>query len=348
MAKISIIVPVYNVEQYLPKCLDSLIHQSYRDLEIICVNDDSPDHSSQILDKYAREDRRIKVITQNNTGLSGARNTGIKYVTGDYVMFVDSDDWIDLETCERAVRAIQETKADLVFWSYVREFQDASKDRIFPWEDGEIFEGDRFRKEIHRRQCGLIGEELSRPETGDSLVTAWGKLYSAEKLRASMATFVDTKLIGTEDALFNLHALGHFERAVYIKRTFYHYRKTNSTSLTKGYKKQLPEQWGRLFDMMREYVEENDLPLEYGQALQNRISLSIIGLGLNVLAAPCSQKHKLKMIRDIISTQRYRRAISTLELKYFPIHWKLFFVCARYKNSVCLYMLLNAIKKCIG
>ena len=86
--KISIIVPVYNVEKYLPKCLDSLINQTYKNLEIICVNDETPDGSLQILEDYARKDNRIKIVSQKNQGLSGARNTGAKYVTGE-VLRVD-------------------------------------------------------------------------------------------------------------------------------------------------------------------------------------------------------------------------------------------------------------------
>ena len=95
---ISIIVPVYNVEAYLPQCLDSLINQTYQDLEIICVNDGSTDGSLEILQKYQSKDKRIKVVSQKNQGLSGARNTGISQATGEWIMFVDSDDYL-LKDC---------------------------------------------------------------------------------------------------------------------------------------------------------------------------------------------------------------------------------------------------------
>lgn len=98
--KISIIVPVYNVEKYLPKCLDSLVNQTYANIEIICVNDGSPDNSLQILEEYARKDERIKIINQQNQGVSVARNVGIDNATGDYILFVDADDWLDTKACE--------------------------------------------------------------------------------------------------------------------------------------------------------------------------------------------------------------------------------------------------------
>lgn len=346
--KISIIVPVYNVEAYLPQCLDSLINQTYGNLEIICVNDGSPDGSGEILREYAVRDARVYIIEQVNQGLSGARNTGLKYATGEFIMFVDSDDWIDTRTCEIAIAAAKENDADLVFWSYTREFQTVSKDRLLYWDDGEVFEKKRLQAEIHRRQCGLVGVELKHPETADSLVTAWGKLYSAEKLRNSKAEFVDTKKIGTEDALFNLHALGYFERAVYIKQPLYHYRKTNDASLTSNYKQKLSHQWDCLFDLMQEYIAKNHLPTEYTQALRNRISLSVVGLGLNIMSAPASGREKISMIKDVIFAPRYREAVQTLELCYFPIHWKVFYLCAKWRNAVGVYALLGIIQKIIS
>ena len=112
---ISVIVPVYNVEKYLSKCLDSIINQTYKNLEIICVDDGSTDSSPMILEEYAQKDSRIKIITRQNGGLSSARNTGVKNATGEFVSFVDSDDWIDLETYEKAIRHFSEG-VDSVCW----------------------------------------------------------------------------------------------------------------------------------------------------------------------------------------------------------------------------------------
>ena len=95
MAKISIIVPVYNTEKFLEKCLNSLINQTLKDIEIICINDGSTDNSLQILEKFANKDKRIQIINQTNSGPSIARNIGIKKAVGEYIGFVDSDDWVD-------------------------------------------------------------------------------------------------------------------------------------------------------------------------------------------------------------------------------------------------------------
>ena len=103
MPKISVIVPVYNVEKYLARCLDSIINQTLADIEIICINDGSTDNSLEILNDYAKKDSRIKIIDQTNAGLSCARNAGMQIAQGEYIGFVDSDDWIDLDFYEKLV-----------------------------------------------------------------------------------------------------------------------------------------------------------------------------------------------------------------------------------------------------
>ncbi len=114
MPKISIIVPVYNVKKYLSKCLDSLINQTLKDIEIICVNDGSTDNSLDILNEYAKKDERIVVINKENSGPGASRNLGIEKATGEYIQFVDSDDWIEKETCEICYKKAKEHDVDMI------------------------------------------------------------------------------------------------------------------------------------------------------------------------------------------------------------------------------------------
>ena len=111
---LSVIVPVYRVETYLPKCLDSLVGQTYADLEIILVDDGSPDRSGAICDEYAARDSRIVVIHQENRGASQARNAGLDRATGEFVAFVDSDDYLDFSMYENLMKAVVEYDADIV------------------------------------------------------------------------------------------------------------------------------------------------------------------------------------------------------------------------------------------
>ena len=140
---ISIIVPIYKVEQYLPRCIDSLINQTYRNIEIILVDDGSPDRCGEICDSYAKVDPRIIVVHKENGGLSDARNKGIDIATGDFVMFVDSDDWLESSCCETVVSSFNYNHADIVSFGIqlvgdnkVYETQVVTSPRLFTPREG--------------------------------------------------------------------------------------------------------------------------------------------------------------------------------------------------------------------
>ena len=118
MLKISVIIPVYNVEKYLDKCLESLINQSFTDMEFICINDGSTDNSLEILNRYAKKDNRFIIIDKKNEGVSKARNIGLENATGDYIMFLDSDDAYAPDLCEKVVEKIKTENPDIVVWGH--------------------------------------------------------------------------------------------------------------------------------------------------------------------------------------------------------------------------------------
>ena len=162
---ISVIIPVYNVEPYLRKCLDSIVNQTYRDLEILVVDDGSTDGSGAICDSYAEKDERVVVFHTENRGLSAARNLGLDNAKGEWINFLDSDDWMDSECFEFAISVAEDKKADLVFWGYVKEYENHSIEKHFPWDDLLVFEKEQVRYQLHRRLFGLIGDELSHLDT---------------------------------------------------------------------------------------------------------------------------------------------------------------------------------------
>ena len=126
MPQISVVVPVYNVEKYLRECLDSLANQTFEDFEVICVNDGSDDSSPDILEEYASEDERFKIVSQENKGLSGARNTGMNYIKGRYLLFLDSDDWLELNALELLYNHANALNSEMVIFPY-RYFNQETK-----------------------------------------------------------------------------------------------------------------------------------------------------------------------------------------------------------------------------
>lgn len=335
---VSIIVPVYNTEKYISECLHSVTQQSYPHIEIIAVDDGSTDNSLSILNEISATDNRLKVFSQRNQGVSAARNLALKKATGEYIMFVDADDWIAPSTIEECLQAIGD--ADICFFAYIREFGNRSLPKpLFP--QTHIFI-EKECKQLQRRMIGPIDEELANPDMLDSLGTIWGKLYRRDILDGT--SFIDLKIIGTaEDSLFNCNILKKVQKAVYINKAFYHYRKFNSGAETKKYKPQLPQQWNKLFDYMKATVAD-----EMSQkALYNRIALSIIGLGLNECLSSNTLEEKIKNIAEIINQPHYREAYKKLDLTYFPIHWKVFFFAAKHNMKRMLMLLVLCIKKII-
>ncbi|GLB58983.1 glycosyltransferase family 2 protein [Cytobacillus sp. NCCP-133] len=343
---ISIIIPIYNAEKYLRKCLDSLIRQTFTDIEIICVDDESTDNSGRILEEYAKNDHRIVVVSQKNTGASGARNTGMKISRGKYIMFVDSDDWLDLETCETAYRIAKDYMADVVMWSYVREYQEQSKPKVIFTENLIEFDKEEVKEKLFRFYLGPLGKELSKPENMESLNPVCMKLYKTSLIKENNIELYDIKKIGTgEDGLFNLQLFKYVEKAVFINKYFYHYRKSNTESITTKYNTEKYHQWQHLFDVMETYIMQQNLDNIHHTALNNRIALSIIGLGLNILDSDKSGIAKVREIKKILSTGRYRKAYRQLPIRYFPIHWALFFTFAKLNFATGIYTLLSFMKK---
>ena len=343
MAQISVIVPVYKTEQYLSACVDSILHQSYSDLEVILVDDGSPDNCPQICDDYVQRDERVRVIHQINAGVAAARNAGLDAACGEYITFVDSDDWIDVCTCEKAVFKAEEHAADLVMWPYIREFPNRSAPKVIFSEEKTFHEAEC--RELQRRMVGLLGTELAHPENADALCTVWGKLYLRELIAQNDIHFTDLQRIGTyEDGLFNLHYLAHVKNATYIPDYLSHYRK--NSGMTSKYRNKLALQWKNLFSDMRGYIEKGGYGSDFEQALNNRISLSIIGLGLNAVAL--TNRKALAEIRNILSDKEYRAAVKTLPMRYFPPHWWVFFACCKLDFSVGVFVLLKCMERIKG
>ncbi|MGN0335148.1 MAG: glycosyltransferase family 2 protein [Lachnospiraceae bacterium] len=346
MPLVSVIIPVYNTKKYLVECLDSVCAQTYPKLEIIVVDDGSTDDPGVLLQEYSQKDDRIRVITQKNQGLSAARNRGLESSSGEYLMFLDSDDWIDENTCVSAIQIMADTKSDVILWSYMKEYPTSSKpvyllgDKTCAWNESKI-------KTLYKQMIGLQNEQLREPQKTDSLITAWGKLYRRSII--GDIRFVDTKIIGTEDALFNIQVFSKVKRAAYTPNPFSHYRKTNSDSLTRKYKGQLVYQWQELYRRVKIQLDSENASSEYYQALSNRIALGLIGLGLNLAEDDrLNFTQKRQELKKILQMSHYQVALASLPLNYFPIHWKLFFACAKQGWSFPLSVLLLMMNRMRG
>ena len=342
---ISVIVPVYNVEKYLNRCIDSILNQTFKQIEIILVDDGSTDNSPIICDEYSNKYENIKVIHKKNNRVAAARNDGIKIATGKYIAFVDGDDWIDLDCLEKMYEVAEKNQTDIVICSYVREFKDHAKPKDIKLDENKIYQGDDLAV-LHRRILGPIKEEFRNPESLDSIGSACGKLYKREIILKSGYRFIDLKEIGTaEDTLFNFMLFNEVTKISFIDKCFYHYWKENENSITTKYNPNLFNQWKNLFKYMEEFIKNNNLDNSFYESLGNRICVGVLGLGLNECKEDnnVSWRVKTKHLKTILNDKQIKEAYSKLELKYFPIHWKIFYCFNKYRIAFLSYMMLNTI-----
>lgn len=218
MSTISVIIPVYNVEAYLPQCLDSIINQTYRNLEIILVNDGSTDSSPQICEEYGAKDSRITLIHKTNGGLSEARNGGLKVATGAYVSFVDSDDLIALDFYDKMLNQLISHNVDIVECNYIK-FDKESDVKNIASSDTAIPES----YTVDSALISLMNEQLKQ--------VVWNKLYKAELI--DQIEFPVNKI--NEDEYWTYRVFGKAQKIVKIPDVLYYYRQQTESIMGTKY-----------------------------------------------------------------------------------------------------------------
>lgn len=254
MVKVSIIVPVYNAEKYISTCLDSIINQTLKEIEIIVINDGSNDSSLAICNKYKEQDHRIRVLDKVNEGVSIARNIGIDIAKGEYLMFIDSDDWIDSDFCENLYNLAKKEKAELCISNYVKESLDFKE-----FYDIKIHKEMLYKKDI--KEAFLI--ELIERDEGKKVHDLagfrgpWAKLYKKEILNKYNIKFDEMLKIG-EDFLFNLNFLQKIKKISFDDGYYYHYR-TNFDSVTMKYKENCFEIYEEILKKLEKFLKTNSI-----------------------------------------------------------------------------------------
>lgn len=261
MPKVSVSVPVYNAEKYLRQCLNSLICQTLKDIEIIIVNDGSTDSSPEICDEFAQIDKRIKVIHKDNGGLASARQIALNNALGDYFCACDADDWAEPTMYEKMYLKAVETGADVVICDYISEYGDGvSKETI-------------YGKEIASNNDILINDALN----GRFPCSVWTKLYKRD-IFDKYHIYWDPGINMGEDFLINLKVLKKPVKFVYLQETLYHYRRMpGENSYTNRVTLSSYNQMVRIQD----WIESNFVRSRYDRGI-NHYLINIAFAGLRV------------------------------------------------------------------
>ena len=297
--KLSVVIPIYRVEAYLRQCLDSIVNQTLRDIEIILIDDGSPDNCGKICDEYAAKDERIIVVHKQNEGLCAARNDGIARASGEWITFVDSDDWCEEAYYERLFEALGTQQADVFcaggcYWEYP-EGTSASQvfEEPFLFSDKEHIES--LQAKVICAQCCDIGNKKI-------IAGPWDKIFRLAFLKQNGLIF-DVSFKAWEDFWFNFQVMGKAEAVGGCPYLGYHYRQV-ATSITHRFNPQKAEMSYHYIEKLCTYIEEH----ETNQTMVWAVEMMAFGLSLDALKLCYFHPSNTKPYRELAREMRAMKA----------------------------------------
>lgn len=310
---VSIVVPIYKVEKYLDRCLRSIVNQSYQNLEIILVDDGSPDRCPEMCEAWAEKDSRIKVVHKQNAGLGMARNTGMEHASGEYICFFDSDDYVDERLVEKACERMARDNADIVVFGMANV--DARgrviRERI-PRTEKQLFEGDVVRTEF---LPDLIDCSCNHARNKGLSLSACCCMYTMQMLQDTQWRFVSERQNISEDSYSLIWLYGYVRRVSVLAEAMYYYC-LNGASLTQAYREDR-------FDRCRQfYIDTAAMAAEqgHGEEVQRRIAGLFVSFTIaalkQIVAAEMKRKEKRARISRIVRDDRLQAALALMGNDY--------------------------------
>jgi len=310
--KVSIIVPVYNTSKYLKQCIESLVNQTLKDIEIICIDDGSTDNSVQIVKEFAQNDERIKIITQKNAGQSVARNSGLKIAQGEYIGFVDSDDWVDIEMFEKLYNNAKSYDTDIVMCSMtVYDEITSTSTMTDPYTSLAIFPEYFNNRSFDYKEISNFIFRIS--------ASACDKLYRREFL-SSKGLFFEKGLIA-EDALFNLQTLIESEKMSLIRTPLYYYRIASETSCMYSKDEYKKLSFFKAFRLQEKKLKEEDLYKELKDSFQFHKKNNLLHWYQQLKDKKIKRKYYLKLLKEF-PLLPFESIINPIKLKIKAIQLK--------------------------
>ncbi len=328
---VSIVIPVYNVEDYLEKCVNSVINQSYKNIEIILVDDGSSDNSGKICDKFAGIDSRISVIHKSNEGAGLARNIGINRAKGKYIGFIDSDDYISEHAVEKCVVNAERECADVVLF-----------DRCAVSSDGTV------QEKFFSNQVDVIYGEKNLLDFFSGLFTfkhGYGmstccKLFKLEILKSNNILFLSEREVMSEDTFFTMNFFPHVKKAITISEPLYFYcYRDNSISHTYDVKRQ------ELIDVFLkkslEFVQNKKLSNEITRAIIAKFHVFKLFAMTQIVESDLSSNDKKMFLNDMFKNKLLRQTLSFDVLALEKKSIAFFYVCLKFRLYSICYLLLK-------
>lgn len=334
--KISIIVPIYNVDTYLKRCLDSLINQTYQNIEIILINDGSTDLSKDICLKYVAMDNRIKFIDSTNKGVSKARNSGLDMATGDYIMFVDPDDFIELSTCSILMKYLKENDKDVVIFNF---FKNDKKNNAYNYEINNKYD-------VYELQASILDPTHNPNLKGVGFT--WNKIIKKDFLETTKIKFLmEYKKAIFEDCLFYYQLFDKTTKIGIINEYLYHYNVLDN-SATRKYNDQIIEINEIIYDSIMNLSNNHVHDEKYFDSLYIRMINNfcfVLDLYICNKQSKLNYTEKRKTIKKLLERKEYKVPIKCVSKnKQTRKKLRVYASLARFK-AVTLIIITNYFEK---
>ena len=337
MELISVIVPVYNVEKYLLRCVESIQNQTYKNLEIILVDDESPDKCPEICDKLAVQDARIKVIHKKNGGLGLARNSGLEEVTGEYVTFIDSDDWISKEHIEKLHTELTKQKADAVIGSHTSVDADGKETlhRISLAEG--LFEENEILNDI---VLPLIGADIDYPNDVQVNASCCMNLYKTDIIRKHDLKFISEKYAVAEDLYFNIDFFLSSTRISAVNEVGYYYYE-NENSISRKYDPKRFERTINYYNTLYKQVSAHGLQDKIAYRIDRSYLMKIRVAIRHIILSDLKRKEKKHEIKNILHHEITKKVLNNYPINSFIPSMRILVKMMRNENVFGVYYLMK-------
>lgn len=339
-AKVSVVVPIYKVpEKYLRKCIESLISQSMKEIEILLVDDGSPDDCGKICDEYAANDERIVVIHQKNKGLSGARNSGYEKATGEYLMFLDGDDFIDPQTCSIAYETAKEQNVQIVFWDIITEYENSQKENKTMTGAAKYFD----REDCTQLQARVL-------DFKGKIAQVFAKLIKKDLLDEHNITHVEHLKQGAEGLVFNIALFEYAQSAYYLDKYLNHYI-YNEQSISHSPSEENYYFVLRCFEYIEDFIKSSKNCVQLEHNLYNRLLYVVVTTGITGYFNPDNKapyKEKVSGYKKFLKEPLINKAINNADYTGISMQRRVILLLIKLKQFWAIALLGVVRRKQLG
>ena len=331
--KVSIIVPVYNVEKYFTTCMDTLLNQTLKDIEIILVDDESPDNCPAMCDGYAVQDPRVKVIHKKNEGAGLARNAGLKMATGEYLAFVDPDDFMALNAFQRLYSTAVETNADVVFASCY-----LINNEGYTWRETKINKAihHESKQSIRGRMLDMMGKPPKGKNNWDVQNAVWSALYRHSIFRDHNLRFLNERELSSDDLLFNLNCLLYCSRVVSIPDPLYYFR-INPLSITHTVRADRITKNHFSYQHLLTFLETHDFGMD-GYLRATRLFLENTRKSISqYVQSSLPKKEKIQWLKQTVELPYWQEIAASFPYRQLPLKYAIHFYLLYKRHHRLLY-----------